>query len=92
MSGCFEVSAETVASQGEETAFQASKDLQSEGGNAESPRSGSPTFVAMVQTADFGERNDLSLFRELHWSRFRGIFLQAQVSSASVIVCEVGFE
>ena len=46
----------------------------------------------MVQTADFGERNDLSLIEELHWSRFRGIFLQAQVSSASVIVCEVGFE
>ena len=46
----------------------------------------------MVQTADFGERNDLSLFGELHWSRVRGIFLQAQVSSASVIVSEVGCE
>ena len=32
------------------------------------------------------------MFAELHWSRFRGILLQAQVSSASVIVCEVGVE
>ena len=49
-----------------------------------------PTFVAMMQAANFWERKDRSLFRPLDRSRFRRIFLQSQVSPAPVIVCEIG--
>jgi len=54
--------------------------------------SGSLTFVAMMQAANFGERNDLPLFGPLDGSRFRGIFLQCQVCPTSVVVREVALE
>ena len=34
--------------------------------------SGRQAFVAMVQAAHLGERDDLALLRTLHWSWFRG--------------------
>jgi len=46
----------------------------------------------MMQAAHFGERNGLSLFGPLDGSRFGWVFLQSQVSPASVILREVGFE
>jgi hypothetical protein len=54
--------------------------------------SGRQAFVAMVQAAYLGERDDLALLRTLHWSWFRGIFVQAQVGPTPVVVCEIGFE
>jgi len=54
--------------------------------------SGSPTLIAMVQTAHFWERNDLSLFGPLDWSRLGWVIFQSQVRSTFVIVCEVGSE
>ena len=54
--------------------------------------SGRQAFVAMVQTAHLGERDDLALLRTLHWSWFRGIFVQAQVGPTSVVIGEIGFE
>jgi hypothetical protein len=46
----------------------------------------------MVQAAYLGERDDLALLRILHWSWYRGIFVQAQVGPTPVVVCEIGFE
>ena len=54
--------------------------------------SGRQTFVAMVQTAHLGERDDLAILRTLHWSWFRGIFVQAQMGPTQVVVGKVGFE
>ena len=54
--------------------------------------SGRQAFVAMVQAAYLGERDDLALLRTLHWSWFRGIFVQAQVGPTPVVILEVGFE
>jgi hypothetical protein len=54
--------------------------------------SGREAFVAMVQAAHLGERDDLALVRTLYWSRFRGIFVQPQVGPTAMIVREVGFE
>src|ERR1035437_823064 len=53
--------------------------------------SGRRAFVAMVQAAHLGERDDLAL-RTLHWSWFRGIFVQAQMGPTAVVIFEVGFE
>src|ERR1039457_5373545 len=53
--------------------------------------SGRQAFVAMVQAAHLGERDDLAL-RTLHWSWFRGIFVQAQMGPTAVVIFEVGFE
>jgi hypothetical protein len=49
-------------------------------------------FVAMVQAAHLGERDDLALVRALRRSWFRGIFVQAQVGPTPVVVREIGFE
>src|ERR1019366_4616154 len=53
--------------------------------------SGRRAVVAMVQAAHLGERDDLAL-RTLHWSWFRGIFVQAQMGPTAVVIFEVGFE
>ena len=53
-------------------------------------RSGRTTLVSVMQAANFWERYNLSLFRPLHGSELWGILTQAQVSSAPVIVCEIG--
>jgi hypothetical protein len=45
-----------------------------------------------VQAAYLGERDDLALVRTLHWSWFRGIFVQAQVGPTPVVIGEIGFE
>jgi hypothetical protein len=39
----------------------------------------------MVQAAHLGERDDLALLRTLHWSWFRGIFIQAQMGPTPVV-------
>src|ERR1039458_7521628 len=54
--------------------------------------SGRQAFVTMVQAAHLGERDDLVRLRTLHWSWFRGIFVQAQMGPAAVVIFEVGFE
>ena len=54
--------------------------------------SGRQAFVAMVQAAHLGERDDLALLRTLHWLWFRGIFVQAQMGPTVVVIFEVGFE
>jgi len=54
--------------------------------------SGRPTFVTMMQSAHLGKRNDGSLLRTLHRSRFRGILVQAQMGPTPVIVGEISFE
>ena len=54
--------------------------------------SGRQAFVAMVQAAYLGERDDLALLRTLHWSWFRGIFVQPQMGPTAVVIFEVGFE
>ena len=46
----------------------------------------------MMQAAHLRERDDLALLRTLHWSWFRGIFVQAQVGPTPVVVGEIGFE
>ena len=54
--------------------------------------SGCQAFVAMVQTAHLGERDNLALLRTLHWSWFRGIFVQAPMGPTPVVVGKTGFE
>jgi hypothetical protein len=54
--------------------------------------SGGPAFVAMMQSANFGKRNDLSLVRCAHWARLWGIFLQGQVGATAMIIPEIVFE
>ena len=54
--------------------------------------SGRQAFVTMVQAAHLGERDDFALLRTLHWSWFRGIFVQPQMGPTAVVIFEVGFE
>ena len=54
--------------------------------------SGRQAFVAMVQAAHLRDRDDLPLARTLHRSRFRGIFVQAQMSPTPMIIGEISFE
>ena len=51
--------------------------------------SGRETIVAMMKSAHFRKRNNLSLLRSLHRPRFRGIFVQAQVGPTPVIIGEI---
>jgi hypothetical protein len=46
----------------------------------------------MVQTANLGEGDNLAMLRTLHWSWFRGIFVQAQMGPTPVVVGKIGFE
>ena len=46
----------------------------------------------MMQSAQLGKRNDVSLLRTLHRSRFRGILVQAQMGPTPVIIGEISFE
>jgi hypothetical protein len=51
-------------------------------------RPGRPTglaFIAMMQAAQHGHRDDLALTQTLHGSRFRGILVQAQVRATPVV-------
>jgi hypothetical protein len=54
--------------------------------------SGHSAFVAMMEAADFWEREDLTLLWELNPPGFWGILLQAQVCPAAVIIREVSFK
>ena len=51
--------------------------------------SGRQAFVVMVQSADFGEREDLTFLWELNPSMFWGIFVQPQMGSPAMIICEI---
>ena len=48
--------------------------------------SGSPAFVSMVETADFGNGHDRSEFRWLSRSRFRGVFGQREMRPGLVVI------
>ena len=51
--------------------------------------SGRQAFVVMVQSADFGEREDLTFPWELNPSVFWSSFVQPQMSSPAMIICEI---
>jgi hypothetical protein len=48
---------------------------------------GSAPFVPIMQTADFGNCNDVA--DRLYWTRIRRIFIQRQMKTASVIVTDI---
>ena len=50
------------------------------------------SLIAMMQSANLGERHDLALFRWLHPPRLRGILVQTQMCSAGVVVREITFK
>ena len=50
------------------------------------------SFVAMMQPANFGQRDDVALLGRLHPTGLRGIFVQPQVRPAAVIINEVTFK
>ena len=54
--------------------------------------SGSAAFVAMMDSADFWERDNLALGGWLDSPRPRGIFVQTQVRAPVVIIRKVVFE
>ena len=51
--------------------------------------SGSPAFVAMVQSAELGQRHDSPHFRWLNRSRLGRVLPQRKMRSRSVIVLEI---
>ncbi len=48
--------------------------------------SGGPAFVAMMQSANFGERNDVALLQRLDSPRLGSILVQTQMRSAGVVI------
>src|ERR1700747_1574278 len=54
--------------------------------------SGGPSFVAVRQPADLGQRHDRSHFWRLNPSRLGRVFPQAEMRSRSVIVIQGGSE
>jgi hypothetical protein len=48
--------------------------------------SGSPALVTMVQATNLLDRNNRAHFERLHSARVRAIFVQGQVSSASMVI------
>jgi len=54
--------------------------------------SGGPSFVAVMQPADLGQRHDRSHFWRLNPSRLGRVFPQGEMRSRSVIVIQVGSE
>ena len=65
--------------------------MQTTGAENKGISSGSP-FIAMMQSANLGERHDLALLRRLHPPRLRGILVQTQMCSAGVVVREIIFK
>ena len=63
-----------------------------EGAGLEEPvwRSGRPAFVAMMESADFGQLDDLTHRRRLDVSRVGSVFVQGKVGSRALVVGEVG--
>jgi hypothetical protein len=55
-------------------------------------RSGSPSFVAVVQSANEGQRYDGSHFGRVNRSWLRCVLPQRKMRSRSVIVIEIGSE
>src|ERR1700747_2764756 len=53
---------------------------------------GGPSFVAVMQPADLGQRHDRSHFWRLNPSRLGRVFPQGEMGSRSVIVIQVGSE
>jgi hypothetical protein len=54
--------------------------------------SGSPALVTMVQATNLLDRNNRAHFKRLHSARLRAIFVQGQVSSASMIVIRISLQ
>ncbi len=54
--------------------------------------SGSLAFVAMMQSADFEEGNNLAVPRRLNPAWIGGIFVQPQMGAPAVIVGEITFQ
>jgi hypothetical protein len=52
--------------------------------------SGRPSFVAVMQPADLGQRHDRSHFWRLNPSRLGRVFPQGEMRSRSVIVIQIG--
>jgi len=63
-----------------------------EGAGLEEPvrRSGRPAFVAMMESGDFGQLDDLTHRRWLDVSRVGSIFVQGEVGPRALVVSEVG--
>lgn len=53
---------------------------------------GRQAIVAMMKSAHFAKRNDLSFFWPPHRARLRGIFVQDQMRPTPVITSEIGFK
>ena len=51
-----------------------------------------PAFIAMMESAQMWDRDDLSLLWSLHRALVRGVLVQGQVRSAPMIVGQIGFE
>ena len=51
--------------------------------------SGRPTFVTMMQSANFGKRGDVALLRWPHRSKLQSIFIQPQVRAPAMIIGQV---
>jgi hypothetical protein len=62
------------------------------GGRDEGVTSGSSAFVAMMESANFRERDDLALLRWLHAPKLRGIFLQNQMRPPAMMISQITFK